>query len=159
MVFICTSLCLLDVENLLWSFLTASQIYGRRKEPHRNTPNPDEMLKKPQDLQFNNLPVGFQTPQYTQRYLVLSRNEQLLWTLHLVRFSSGRYTIKAIGKFSTPCTKGHSSAAEYRWPSKCLSQWHFHVFYLVKLTQLIIIFKRTVTFSFLSSFNSSYIYF
>lgn len=38
MVFICTSsLCPLDVENLLWSFLTISHLYGRRKEQHRNT--------------------------------------------------------------------------------------------------------------------------
>lgn len=78
MVFICTSFCLLDVENLLWSFLTVSHLCGRRKEQRRNTQNPDEMLKIPQDLQFNNLPVGFQTPQYTQHYLVLSKNEQLL---------------------------------------------------------------------------------
>lgn len=42
--------------------------------------------------------------------------------------------IKAIGKFSViSCTNSHKlSAAEYKQPSKCLSQLHFHVFYLVK---------------------------
>lgn len=41
MVFICMSLCPLDVENLLW----ISRLYGRRKE-HRNTQNLDKMLTK-----------------------------------------------------------------------------------------------------------------
>lgn len=54
--------------------------------------NLDKMLKK-KDLQLNNLPVWFQTPQYTQHDLVLSKNEQLLWSLQIVRFSSDRYTI------------------------------------------------------------------
>ena len=58
------------------------------------TQNLDKMLKKKKkDLQLNNLPVWFQTPQYTQCYLVFSMNGQLLWTLHVVRLSSGRYTI------------------------------------------------------------------
>lgn len=49
MVFICTSLCPLDVENLLWSFLTISHLYGRRKEQHRSTysePRPNAKKKK-----------------------------------------------------------------------------------------------------------------
>lgn len=41
MVFICMSLCSLDVENLLW----ISHLYGRRKE-HRNTQKLDRMLTK-----------------------------------------------------------------------------------------------------------------
>lgn len=53
MVFICTSLCPLGVENLLW----ISHLYGRRKEQHRNTENLDKMLKKIIILQLNNLPV------------------------------------------------------------------------------------------------------
>lgn len=53
----------------------------------------EKKKKKKKDLQLHNLPVWFQTPQYTQRYLVLSKNEQLLWTLHIVRFSSDGYTI------------------------------------------------------------------
>lgn len=42
--------------------------------------------------------------------------------------------IKAIGKFSMiPCANSHRlSAAEYKQPSKCLSQLHIHIFYLLK---------------------------
>lgn len=57
MVFIGTSLCSLDVENLLWSFLTISHLYGRRKEQHRNTYAESRQNAKKKDLQLNNLPV------------------------------------------------------------------------------------------------------
>lgn len=53
MVFICTSLCPLDVGNLLW----ISPLSRRRKEQHRNTQNLDKMLKK--NLQLNNYQSDF----------------------------------------------------------------------------------------------------
>lgn len=60
MVFICTSLQPLGVQNLLWTFLMISHLYRRRQEQYGNPDrfqNLDKILKGGGDLQLNNLPV------------------------------------------------------------------------------------------------------